>query len=178
MRSVLVIVAAVALSAVAAEAQEFDSNAYYRLTTQFRGPDMALDVYNGGAKNNMTHLAPAQDVSGQYWNLRPTGDDYYRLTTMFRGRKMCLDVVNGGTRNNQLQIARCANYSGQFWRITPINGGYHLTTQFRGPDMCLDIYNGGRDNNEPHLTDCADFSGQIWSLQDTDKTVGPSRGGY
>jgi len=144
---------------------------YYRLTTQFRGDQMCLDVYNGGGKNNMTHLDRCADLSGQYWSIQPAGNGYYRLTTMFRGAGMCLDVFNGGPQDNQPHLAPCANYSGQFWSIVDQGGWNRLTTQFRGSGMCLDIFNGGPDNNMPHLTPCADFSGQFWRLIRTDKRV-------
>lgn len=112
-----------------------DTQVYNRLWTQFRGPSMNLDVFNGGDKNDMTHLVPAADYSGQYWRLIPAGNGYYRLTTMFRGAGMCLDVFNGGPRDNQVHLTPCANYSGQFWALSNQDGWYRLTTQFRGPGM-------------------------------------------
>ena len=36
-----------------AAAQSIDENFYYKMSTQFRGPGMKLDVFNGGARNNM-----------------------------------------------------------------------------------------------------------------------------
>ena len=45
-------------------AQSIDQNFYYKMSTQFRGNGLKLDVFNGGARNNMTHLEPDQDVSG------------------------------------------------------------------------------------------------------------------
>lgn len=150
-------------------AQNFDSGYYYRLSTQFRGNGSCLDVFNGGANNNMIHLTNCADYSGQYWRLSNAGNGYYRLSTMFRGVNMCLDIHNGGTFNNQPHLVPCANYSGQFWNIRNEGGWNRLTTQFRGAGMCLDIFNGGQSNNMPHLTGCANYSGQFWSLQQTNK---------
>ncbi|TYC67423.1 RICIN domain-containing protein [Stappia sp. BW2] len=155
----------------AAVAQSVDPQYYFRLTTQFRGDDMCLDVFNGGAKNNMTHLARCADLSGQYWRFQPAGDGYYKLTTMFRGANMCLDVFNGGARNNQVHLTQCADYSGQFWKVTRQGGWSRLTTQFRGASMCLDVFNGGANNNMPHLTNCANLSGQYWKLSRTGKRI-------
>jgi hypothetical protein len=149
--------------------QAIDENYYYRLSTQFRGTDMSLDVFNGGAKNNMTRLERFQDVSGQYWKFTRTQDGSYRLTTMFRGPGMCLDIYNGGRNNNQPHLTRCANVSGQFWNISAEGNWVRLTTKFRGPGMCLDIFNGGGNNNQPHLTSCSNVSGQLWLLSRTDK---------
>ncbi len=167
----LFLTAAVALgtTVLPAAAASIDQQSFYRLTTQFRGSGMCLDVFNGGDKNNMTHLAPCADFSGQYWRLQAAGPGYYRLTTMFRGANMCLDVFNGGPLNNQPHLTQCANYSGQLWQITEQGGWSRLTTQFRGTGMCLDIFNGGPDNNMPHLTNCANYSGQFWQLTRTDK---------
>jgi hypothetical protein len=44
-------------------AQSVDPSFYYKLSTQFRGDGMKLDVFNGGPKNNLTRLEPDQDES-------------------------------------------------------------------------------------------------------------------
>ena len=98
-----------------ASAQSIDPNFYYKLSTRFRGPGMKLDVFNGGARNNMTHLEPDQDVSGQLWRFRGNADGTFRLSTSFRGPSMCLDIFNGGPNNNQPHLAHCANLTGQLW---------------------------------------------------------------
>lgn len=141
------------------------ANAHYFLSTDFRGVNMRLDVHNGGQHNNMTHLAPAGDFSGQFWKFTPAGDGFHKITSMFRGDTMCLDTFNGGDYNNMPHLTQCANYSGQLWKLEPSGGGkYRLKTNFRGDGMCLDIFNGGQHNNMPHLAQCADYSGQLWSL--------------
>jgi hypothetical protein len=143
-----------------------DPNFYYRLSTQFGGADMSLDVFDGGAKNNMTHLERFQDVSGQYWKFLPTGDGSYRLTALLRGSGVCLDIFDGGPDNNQPHLAPCANVPGQFWNIRAEDGWVRLTTKLRGGGMCLDI---NPDNNQPYLAPCANFSGQFWLLSQTDQ---------
>jgi hypothetical protein len=154
--------------------QGLDTRYYYRLTTRFRGGDMCLDVFNGGAMNNMTHLVSCGDYSGQYWRLSgPDAGGWYRLSTSFRGPEMCLDVFNGGQYDNQLHLTGCGDYSGQFWRLSGPDAGdwYRLSTSFRGPETCLDIFNGGQYDNQPHLTGCGDYSGQFWKLTRTDTKV-------
>ncbi len=150
---------------------DIDPGYYYRLTTQFRGDGLCLDVFNGGPRDGMTHLARCADYSGQYWRVQRTGDGYYHLTTMFRGPNECLDVYNGGPRNNQPHLTGCANYSGQSWRLRKEGDWYRLTTMFRGDDTCLDIFNGGDRNNQPHLGTCASYSGQFWRLSRTERRV-------
>lgn len=150
-------------------AQSPDPSIYYRLSAEFRGPGLSLDVFNGGLKNNLTHLAKRQDVSGQYWRFTPVGDGSYRVTTMFRGSDMCLDIFNGGSRNNQPHLTPCANVSGQYWFVMVDGPWVRLATKFRGTGMCLDVFNGGEDNNQTHLAPCANFSGQHWVLTPTNK---------
>jgi len=96
-------------------AQSVDKSFYYKLSTQFRGNAMKLDVFNGGAKNNLTRLEADQDVSGQFWSFVADADGTFRLSTLFRGPGMCLDIFNGGPNNNQPHLAKCANLSGQLW---------------------------------------------------------------
>jgi hypothetical protein len=158
-----------------ASAQNVDQDFYYKLSTQFRGNGMKLDVFNGGPKNNLTRLEPDQDVSGQFWRFEGNADATFRLSTLFRGRGMCLDVFNGGSQNNQLHLTRCANLSGQHWNIMEDGDAVRLTTQFRGPRMCLDIFNGGPNNNQPHLAKCSNVSGQLWILTKTDKPLEPPK---
>jgi ricin-type beta-trefoil lectin protein len=172
MRSILIgfLLGSAALAAASsASAQGPDPLFFHRMSTQFRGTDMSLDVFNGGPKNNMTHLASFQDVSGQFWKFSPTGDGRFRITSMFRGPGMCLDIFNGGPDNDEPHLVPCANVSGQFWSIRTEGAFARLTTQFRGPGMCLDIFNGGPKNNQPHLAPCANVSGQLWLLSKTEK---------
>jgi Ricin-type beta-trefoil lectin domain-like len=158
-----------------ADAQNIDQNFYYKLSTQFRGIEWKLDVFNSGPKNNETWLEPDQNVSGQFWRFTHNADGTFRLTTLFRGPNMCLDIFNGGPNNNEPHLASCANFSGQSWRLRQnADGTFRLTTLFRGPNMCLDIFNGGPKNNQPHLASCANLSGQIWTLTKTSRRVSSS----
>jgi hypothetical protein len=169
----LVIAASIAWIPASASAQSIDQSFYYKLSTEFRGASMNLDVFNGGPKNNLTRLEPNQDVSGQFWRFIGNGDGTFRLSTMFRGSAMCLDIYNGGPNNNQPHLVKCGNYTGQLWnvKVTEDGDAVRLTTVFRGPSMCLDIFNGGLNNNQPHLAQCADLTGQRWILTRTDERV-------
>ena len=51
-----------------------------KITTQWKGAAMPLDVVNGGEFDNFAHLAPAADVSGQLWTMRPESGGTFRLT--------------------------------------------------------------------------------------------------
>ncbi len=136
LRLVPVIAGLLAWLSIPTSAQSVDQSVYYKLSTQFRGNGMKLDVFNGGPKNNLTRLEPDQDVSGQFWRFAGNGNGTFRLSTLFRGPNMCLDIFNGGPKNNQPHLANCANLSGQLWNILVTQDGdmVRLTTQFRGPD--------------------------------------------
>src|SRR5713226_5723907 len=101
LRSGTVVTVLVACLSAPASAQYIDQSFYYKLSTQFRGDGMKLDVFNGGPKNNLTRLEPDQDVSGQFWRFAGNGNGTFRLSTLFRGPNMCLDIFNGGPKNNQ-----------------------------------------------------------------------------
>jgi len=164
----LLLAAMVCALAPAAQAVDFYPDTYYRLSTEFRGADMCLDVYNGGAKNNLLRLDNCQNVSGQNWVITQERDGYYRLTTQFRGDNMCLDVVSGGENNNRLQLAPCGNFSGQYWSVIPserVKGTYRLSSTFRDK-RCADIINGGPENNDVVYEPCQDVSGQYWYIEE------------
>ena len=176
LRKGLMLLPSIALLAAALPAptlaQAIDQKFYYKLSTQFRGGAMKLDVFNGGPKNNLTRLQRDQDVSGQLWRFVGNPDGTYRLTTMFRGSRMCLDIFNGGPNNNQPQLRNCGNYAGQFWNVAMNGAGkVRLTTVFRGPGMCLDVFNGGPNNNQPELRKCGNYTGQFWKLTKTSTRV-------
>lgn len=156
---------------ISAWAQAPDERVYYRLSTQFLGTDMMLDVINGGPENNMTRLERQQDVSGQFWRFVSNGDGTFRLMTLFRGPGICLDIFNGGANDNQPHLTACSNLSGQFWNVRPEGNFIRLTTNFRGPGMCLDVFNGGPNDHQPHLAPCSNVSGQFWLLTRTNRPV-------
>jgi hypothetical protein len=164
LRFVSIIVALLAWAPAIASAQSIPDGTYYKLSTEFRGLNMKLDVFNGGPKNNMTRLEPDQNVTGQFWRITRINGGWYQLSTQFRGANMCLDIFNGGAKDNEPHLARCDNLTGQHWKISGDNHMFRLTTEFRGPDMCLDIFNGGDNNNQPQLRQCGNFTGQAWTL--------------
>ncbi len=122
-RLLLAVAALLASLLTPAAAQSVDPSFYYKLSTQFRGNGMKLDVFNGGPKNNLTRLEPDQDVSGQFWRFVGNSDGTFRLSTLFRGPSMCLDIFNGGAKNNQPHLVNCTNFTGQLWMLTKTDKG-------------------------------------------------------
>jgi Ricin-type beta-trefoil lectin domain len=170
-RLISIVAALLAWTPAIATAQSIQDGFYYKLSTQFRGDGMKLDVINGGSKNNLTRLEPNQDVTGQFWRITKAADGWYLLSTQFRGSNVCLDIFNGGANDNEAHLTRCENLTGQHWKITGENGAFRLTTEFRGPEMCLDIFNGGPNDNQAHLTKCGNMTGQAWMLTKTNMAV-------
>ncbi len=157
----LIAAAALVLVSSGAIAQTPDPGFFYKLSTQFRGSGMPMDVFNGGARNNQARLDRNQNVTGQHWLFVPAGNGSYRLTTEFRGSDMCLDI---NPPTNRPELRRCGNFSGQLWQIVPAGNWVRLTTTFRGPGTCLDI---DPDSNQPELRPCGNYSGQFWRLSRT-----------
>ena len=62
----------IALDVPQAAAQAIDQNFYYKLSTQFRGPGMCLDIFNGGPNNNQPYLKNCGNFTGQRWTLAKT----------------------------------------------------------------------------------------------------------
>jgi hypothetical protein len=102
----------------AASAQSIDPSFYYRLSTQFRGDGMKLDVFNGGPKNNLTRLEPDQNVSGQFWRFTGNGDGSFRLTTLFRGRIFAWISSTAGRETISLTSPPVPTYLGSFGSFT------------------------------------------------------------
>src|SRR5260370_13961043 len=100
-RLLLAVAALLASLLTPAAAQSVDPSFYYKLSTQFRGNGMKLDVFNGGPKNNLTRLEPGQDVSGQLWRLMGTRDGTFRLSTLVPRPRQCPDCFHGGPHNKQ-----------------------------------------------------------------------------
>jgi hypothetical protein len=136
-----------------------DPNTYYRLSTEFRGSGMSLDVFNGGPKNNFVHLVPSQNFTGQLWQFVSNRDGTFKLKTQFNGLGKCLDVVNGGENDNEPHFTECGEFSGQSWIVVPEGPWVMLKTKFRGDGMCLDIFNGGSKNDQPYLKPYTRFAG-------------------
>jgi hypothetical protein len=146
-------------------AQSPDTNFYYKLSTQFRGTGMPMDVFNGGPSNNQARLDKDQNVTGQNWRFVAAENGSYRLTTEFRGPGMCLDI---NPPTNRPELRACGNFTGQFWQIVPAGNWVRLTTTFRGPNTCLDI---DPASNQPELRPCGDYTGRFWMLSRTNQRV-------
>jgi len=142
-------------------------NVYYRLTTQFQGPNLALDVINDGNNNRMV-MAAAGPFTGQYWRFTPAPEvpGTFRISCLWRGQNETMDIINGGPDNNQPILAPVGPFTGQFWTLTEIPqapGYVSLHTLFRGPNLTLEGF-GGATGNRPVLADYGPFSGQAWLL--------------
>jgi hypothetical protein len=139
----------------------FNANCYYRLTTQWRGDDMSLDILYDGKSNNVPILARTRNVDGQMWKLTPVANGAYRLTTQWRGEGLSLAITAG----NRPLLVNSVTAPEQAWKLTPLgNGFYRMTTQAQGDGMSLDIVNDGGANNIPILAKTGNFSGQMWKV--------------
>lgn len=113
------------------------STAYYRLTNQYNGQSLSLDVIGGTTDLTM---APTGDFSGQYWRIIPfpnqTGKFYLR--TMYKGDEYSLDITNDQYKTPHL--ASTGNFTGQMWTLNNEGDIFKLSNDFTGPSVFLDVY--------------------------------------
>lgn len=153
---------------ILAEVKDFDSDCYYRFTTQSQGPNKALDIVNDGRNNNKLKLATTGNYSGQLWRITSLGNEFYRLTTQWQGDDKSLDIVNDGKKNNQLILGNTSDCGGQHWKITALGNGYcRLTSQWLGDGKSLSIVVDGRSDNQVILADTTDAPEQYWRITPT-----------
>ena len=99
-------------------------NGFFTLSTQFRGPDMCADIFNGGPNDAQVHLTRRGNLSGQSWLIRETSEPppftnsfFARLSTEFRGPDMCLDRLESG-ETFFVRLAARANTARQVWLLS------------------------------------------------------------
>lgn len=139
----------------------FDSNAYYRLTTQWQGEGKSLDVVNDGT-NNQVILANTAAVSGQMWKITRVGEDTYTLHTLWQGPEKTLEFIRKGTQDT-VQLKQGTDFSGSLWKITPLGNGYYRITDLWSSGRSLDIVNDGT-NNKIHMAASGNYTGQYWKI--------------
>ena len=158
---------AVLILASAAGAQEIRTDVYYRLSTEYLGPQMPLGVINGGALDNAAMLEPLAESSAQYWHIVPSARGTIRLTTMFRGQGMCLGVIAEGDRTGQAALLPCDESQGQRWGLDTREARLRLSSEATGATKCLDVIGDGPAKNRLYLNECGFWAGQLWTLKPT-----------
>ncbi|MGQ0566822.1 MAG: RICIN domain-containing protein [Gemmobacter sp.] len=148
-------------------AQEIRTDIYYRLHTEYLGPDMPLGVVNGGDLNNAAMLEPLAESSAQYWHIVPSARGTIRLTTMFRGQGECLGVILEGARTGEAALLPCNEEAGQRWTLDTREARLRLSNDAAGATKCLDVIGNGAGKNRLYLNDCGFWAGQLWTLKPT-----------
>lgn len=153
--------------APAAQAQEIRTDIYYRLHTEFLGPEMPLGVINGSSLNNAAKLEPLAESSAQYWHIVPSARGTIRLTTMFRGQGECLGVILEGERKGEAALLPCDETPGQRWGLDTREARLRLSNEALGATKCLDVIGDGPAKNRLYLNECGFWAGQLWTLKPT-----------
>src|SRR5215216_787305 len=110
-----------------------DTSFSYRLTNNYLGSGVSLDVHSDGS--HRLKMAPTGDYSGQHWLLVDRGNGKHALRTLYLGDGYSLDVINDG-RNTTPWLASTGDFSGQYWTLgTWPDRTYRLTNDFTGPGM-------------------------------------------
>ncbi|MCI2229679.1 hypothetical protein MC378_10925 [Polaribacter sp. MSW13] len=139
----------------------FDENQYYRLTSQWRGSGLSLDILNSGKKNQPI-LAKTANVSGQFWKIKKVGINTYTLSTQWRGSNKILDCVQGPNKNRPILNTQTGR-SGGAWKIISLGNGYFRITNLWLSDSSLDIINDGK-NNKIQVAKTGNYLGQAWKI--------------
>ena len=72
---------------------KLDTTYYYRLTNNYLGANMALDVNPNGSGRLM--MAAVGAFSGQCWKPVDLGGGKYAFRTLYLGDDLSLDIING-----------------------------------------------------------------------------------
>ena len=93
---------------------------YYRMTTEWRGKKLCLDVVNDAKSNSKLRLQKCSGAAhGQKWMFLPHKKGL-RMTNQWRGTGTCIDVKNDKL-DRDLKLTWCGKYSGQIWIPKPTN---------------------------------------------------------
>ena len=160
------LVAALALVVSSAAQSVPDERFYYKLTTAFQGPNLAMTVWDDGA---LTGRIRMENYTGRREQLfrfiaEPNFANSYRISSLARGVNLPIGIENGGARNNQPRLVPRAARSGQIWFFTQnqVNPPYRrMTTLFRGPGLSLEGA-AGPNQDMPELLPTGPFGGQAW----------------
>ena len=159
-----------------------DPDYYYKLLSPgLAGPDLAADVINGGAKDNVAFMGRIGGFTSQLWRFVPAGDGAYRLSTLSRGPAYSAEAIDGGPAG-KVRLTRGASPA-KAWIVEPVDGpgsaivgGFQpfvrvayarLWTQLRGPEWTLDLAPDG-GAFMPTLSRRSDGPGQAWLLARTE----------
>ena len=139
----------------------FKQTTYYRLTNQWQGENLSLDIVNDGI-NNQPILAKTAKVSGQYWKIKKVGKDTFTLSTEWQGPHKVLDCVQGENQNRPI-LNRATRKSGGAWKIIAVGNDYYRITNLWLGNLSLDIINDG-ENNKIQVAKTGEYSGQFWKI--------------
>lgn len=167
MRRLLVILSV--LAALPAAAQEIRSDIYYRLSTEFLGPEMPLGLQIGGDRDEAAELEAEANVSSQFWRIQPGPNGTLRISNLYAGSQKCLEIRTEGPGANQAELQPCADTPGQRFRLTAEDNGIRLTNGVNGDLECLDVIAEGADKNRLTLRKCGFYASQFWTLTPTEQ---------
>lgn len=155
--------------AMPATAQEIRSDIYYRLSTEFLGPDVPLGLQIGGDRDEAAELEAAANVSSQFWRIQQGPNGTLRLSNLYAGSQKCLEILTEGPGANQAEMQPCRDTPGQRFRLTAEDNGIRLTNGVNGDLECLDVIAEGADRNRLTLRKCGFYASQFWTLTPTDQ---------
>jgi hypothetical protein len=110
-----------------ANSVSFDSNIWYRFTSNSSNAGRALDGDSNGLPNGYEDLImqPLGSYTGQYWQLSSQPSGYYQLCSMWLGPDYRLGyyVDNASTYHPALFTGQSRDASNEQWNVTSLGDG-------------------------------------------------------
>jgi Ricin-type beta-trefoil lectin domain len=159
------------LLAAPAAAQEIRDDFYYRIGSDFAGPEKGLGVVNGGWLDQAAIVEPAANVSSQFWRVGIGSGGTVRLTTFFKGPQFCLDILKEAGRVGEVGLTHCRESETQRWSLRQERARFQLVSNAGEKEQCVEMVTEGLNANRLRMTDCGFFGNQLWTFAITDQPV-------
>ncbi len=159
------------LLAAPAAAQEIRDDFYYRIGSDFGGPDTGLAIVNGGWLDRAAVVEKAANVSSQFWQVGIGVGGTVRLTTYFKGPQFCLDILKDEGRVGELGLTPCRESETQRWSLRQERARFQFVSSAAEEEQCVELITDGLAKNRLRMTDCGFFGNQLWTFTITDQPV-------
>ncbi len=152
-------------------AQEIRDDYYYRIGSDFAGPENSLGVVNGGWLDRAAMVEATANVSSQFWRVSIGTGGTVRLSTYFKGPQYCLDILKETGRVGELGLTPCRDSETQRWRLRQERARFQFVSEAGEKEQCVEMITDGLSINRLRMTDCGFFGNQLWTFTLTEQPV-------
>lgn len=167
----LALTLAAALPAAPVAAQEIRDDFFYRIGSDFAGPEMSLAIVNGGWLDRAAIVEKTANVSSQFWRVGIGAGGTVRLTTFFKGPQYCLDILASEGQVGELGLTPCTDSATQRWTLRQERARFQFVSTAGEKEQCVELITEGLSANRLRMTDCGFFGNQLWTFTITDQPV-------